>query len=48
MSYTPVMQCDAQNAGSQVKVMAYNGPPYAGVLLNSSPLHAHWAFNSGA
>lgn len=31
MSDTPVMQCDAQNAGSQVKVMAFNGPPYSGV-----------------
>jgi len=32
MSDTPVMQCDAQNAGSQFKVMAFTGPPYVGVL----------------
>jgi hypothetical protein len=32
MSDTSIMQCDAQNAGSQVKVMAFNGPPYADVL----------------
>jgi len=32
MSDTPVMQCVAQNAGSQVKVTTFNGPPYAGVL----------------
>lgn len=32
LSDTPVMQCDAQNAGSQVKMMTFNGPPYAGVL----------------
>ena len=48
MSYTPLMQCDADNAGSQVKVIAFNGPSYAGVLLNSSPLQSPWAFNSGA
>lgn len=48
MSDTPIMQCDAQNAGSQVKVVAFIDPPYAGILLNSSPLQSHWAFNSGA
>jgi hypothetical protein len=32
MSVVPVVHCDAQNAECQVKVMAFNGPPYAGVI----------------
>jgi hypothetical protein len=32
MSGMPTMQCDAQNAKHQVKVMAFNGLPYANLI----------------